>query len=97
MSSEIITKVCEIITIAMNFNCTPTRRKFTADKPTIFYDFCGHTSTFDVQIYFKGWEEEEPYCHADKYYVVELDKPDAVKQLEEILECLKTVIDEWEW
>ena len=95
MNNEIMSKVCEIIKTAMSFNDTPTRRKFTADKPTIFYDFCGHTSTFDVQIYFK--EEEEPYCHADKYYVVELDKPDAVKQLEEILECLKTVIDEWEW
>lgn len=97
MNNEIMSKVCEIIKTAMSFNDTPTNRKITGDKPTIFCDFAGNVNTFDVWIHGKGWEYTEPYCHADEHFIVELDKSDTIEQLNKISEYLKAIIDEWKW
>ncbi|MEE0265561.1 MAG: hypothetical protein UD936_08050 [Acutalibacteraceae bacterium] len=50
-------KAQRILELAMKINNTPTRRKTTGDKPTVFVCFSGHINVLEVEVYMNGWEE----------------------------------------
>ena len=66
-------RVKEIVGLAMLINDTPTTRKETGDKPTVFVDFSGHTCGLIVAVCEKGWDREPPYNETNFEMVVYLN------------------------
>lgn len=92
MKKSIKKKVLEIMALALEFNCKPTKQEFTGNKPTIFVEFAGHVCELDVRICEDGWS----FSAKNVKHMIYLDNPSAVKELNRTLTDLKTIIAKYE-
>lgn len=98
IDQRVRTKVKEVVELAMLINDTPTTRKETGDKPTVFVDFSGHTCGLIVAICGKGWDRKEPYNESTDETIVYLDDKNDAKvrvHLDHVIRQLKDIYDEW--
>ena len=58
MTEKVKSKVLEIMALALEFNCKPTKQECTGNKPTIFVDFAGHVCELDVGIYMELFSQQ---------------------------------------
>ncbi len=99
-------KILQIVMYATLLNNEPTKRDLTGDKPTVFCNFSGHVSLFEVRIYNHGWKS---YCDADVIFNVSFDSEysnirenseqreyPADETLKIALNRLKALYKEWE-
>lgn len=93
MSKDVTEKVLKIMQLTMILNSTKTSRETTNDKPTVFFNFAGHVCMLMVTICSEGWGSKAPFKTPDKRWEVWLDE-DAM-QLDEIIDTLVAMIEEW--
>lgn len=83
--SQISQKIIKIMELAYMINPIATDRDETGNKPTVFVEFMGHVAKFRVRIYSNGWDTNEPFCNADKFWSVYVDDDNIEKKLDEII------------
>ena len=90
---EIRNLIMRIVDLAFRLNSTPTTKETTGDKPTVFVDFFGHTTSVDVIIYPHGWDKDSnEFEKYSCYPTCEWDSPDA---LYNAVERLEELYQEW--
>lgn len=92
MEKSIKEKVLEIMALALEFNCKPTKQEFTGNKPTIFVEFAGHVCELDVRICEDGWS----FSANQDVKQMHLYSPSVAKELDRTLTDLKTIIAKYE-
>lgn len=66
-------QIHNIFDLCFLLNPTRTQQRTTKNKPTVFFDFCGHTNEATVTIYENGWVENADYT---AYYQIDMDSWD---------------------
>lgn len=61
-------KCLRILQLAMLLNATPTKQELTGETPTVFIDWAGHISGFEVSIHSKGWDGDCPDKTFETHY-----------------------------
>lgn len=95
MNGSIVTKVNTIVNLCFALNDSPTTRELTGNKPTAFFEFFGHTDVFNVTIHSEGWADVEPFRTPDKEWTIDLDRLGAEEKLQEVIDVLSTIVEEW--
>lgn len=84
-------KMNEILSLALELNPVPTRKSETGEKPTVFFRFSGHVGLVWVDVYPKGWEENQ---NAEKTFMLDLTSP--CQDIDECIRYLKCLMRESE-
>ena len=95
MSKSIVSeKIGKVLEMAAQLNPSSTSRDITGKKPTIFVEFYGHVSLFEVRIHFYGWGDA-PYDEPDYSWRIYIDKDqeNVKKQLDEIINMLEQLVE----
>lgn len=95
MDKSILERVQKITELSLILNSDKTERDITGDKPTVFYYFFGNVCAFDVEICEDGWSNKPPYDEASKSWKISLNSTEAESQLDEVIEELIKLIEEW--
>lgn len=95
MSKNIVSeKIGKVLEMAAQLNPSSTSRDITGDKPTIFVEFYGHVSLFEVRIHSYGWGDA-PYDDPNyswKIFINE-DQENVEKQLDDIINLLEQLVE----
>lgn len=59
-------QVAKLAQICAEINRKPTKRDVTGDKPTVFFNFSGHTAGVSIDVHLHGWS---PYSSSDYGYI----------------------------
>ncbi|NDO45992.1 hypothetical protein [Clostridium sp. MD294] len=88
MELEKMQKVNEILQLCFEINGLEQRqRKYTGEKPTVFFEFSGHIALLKIQIHKTGWyayEETREYAQPDIRLEIHLNDP--YKEIKEYME-----------
>ena len=90
MDLEKMQKVNEILQLCFEISRFEQRQKEkTGDKPTIFAWFSGHSASFEIRVYEKGWyADKKNNIKPDKQMYLYLDEP--LKNVEKSLDnCIQ--------
>jgi hypothetical protein len=78
--------------LALLLNPTDTQTRTTGNKPTVFVNYSGHCTLFDVRIYLNGWKSDR---RSDIYYSVWIGHGYEPKELDECISKLETLYTKW--
>lgn len=94
LKSIVSEKIGKVIEMAAQINSSKTSRDITGEKPTIFVEFYGHVSLFEVRIHFNGWGDA-PYDEPDysRKIIIDEDQKNVKKQLDDIIHMLKQLVE----
>lgn len=90
MDDNIIESILEIVQMALIINPTPTLKSETGKKPTVFFNFLGHCSYFEVVIDPEGWDSN--YSTPREVFQCYFDDEDAEETLEAIKKRLNIIM-----
>lgn len=101
--NEQILRICEL---CMKLNSTRTSKEITGNKPTVFFEFSGHTSKVEISIHYNGWSYKS--LSADIKYTIDLqyglswyyfpskkDYEQYPVSLEQIIDHIKSIAEKW--
>lgn len=96
MNEKMRNKALKVLELAMLINSEETERELTGEKPTVFVYFSGHCCSLEVQIHLKGWDRSEPYCREDIHKDIGLSDEKQEKKIDEVIDILQKLYNEWE-
>lgn len=92
---EIRNLILRVMELAVLINSKPTEQEITGNRPTVFVEFFGHTSSIYVRIYPNGWTDDTDGKECEYYDCYPQSGWDNLDTLYNVVERLEELYQEW--